>query len=125
MLLLFCGTPAAERTEERKQEEELLEAAREGDISTLSQLVSVPERKVFNNQAKIRDSINSKENLPLRRRKPHPALCRVYWGWRQIRLISLVSSVTTATWRQLKDSGSSQELIFTLPLSLTIINKAF
>eukprot|EP00066_Takifugu_rubripes_P023595 XP_011612861.1 PREDICTED: oxysterol-binding protein-related protein 1-like isoform X2 [Takifugu rubripes] len=31
---------AAERTEERKQEEELLEAAREGDLSTLSQLLS-------------------------------------------------------------------------------------
>jgi len=32
--------PAAERTEERKLEEELLEAAREGNFSTLTKLVS-------------------------------------------------------------------------------------
>lgn len=31
---------AAERTEERKLEEKLLDAAREGDFSTLTQLVS-------------------------------------------------------------------------------------
>lgn len=37
---LLSGTPAAERTEERKLEEELLEAAREGDLSTLTRLVS-------------------------------------------------------------------------------------
>lgn len=37
---LLFGTPAAERTEERKLEEELLEAAREGDLSTLTRLVS-------------------------------------------------------------------------------------
>lgn len=49
VILLFGWTPAAERTEERKQEEELLEAAREGDLSTLGQLVSVTEHKVFNN----------------------------------------------------------------------------
>lgn len=36
----FSIHSAAERTEERKLEEELLEAAREGDLSTLSQLVS-------------------------------------------------------------------------------------
>lgn len=48
-VLWLFWTPAAERTEERKQEEELLEAAREGDLSTLSQLVSVPEHNVFNN----------------------------------------------------------------------------
>lgn len=37
---LLFGTPAAERTEERKLEEELLDAAREGDLSTLTRLVS-------------------------------------------------------------------------------------
>lgn len=37
---LLLLTPAAERTEERKLEEELMEAAREGDLSTLTQLVS-------------------------------------------------------------------------------------
>lgn len=58
----------------------------------------------------------------MRRRKPQAALCRVYWGWHQFRWICHVSSVTTATRSQLKDSGSSQELLFTLPLFLTIIN---
>lgn len=37
--LILSLTPAAERTEERKLEEELLDAAREGDLSSLSQLV--------------------------------------------------------------------------------------
>lgn len=54
---------AAERTEERKREEKLLEAAREGDLSTLSQLVSVTGHKVSNSQVKIRDSISSKESF--------------------------------------------------------------
>lgn len=38
--LMLVLIPAAERTEERKLEEKLLEAAREGDLSTLTQLVS-------------------------------------------------------------------------------------
>ena len=38
--LTLLLTSAAERTEERKLEEELLEAAREGNLSTLTQLVS-------------------------------------------------------------------------------------
>lgn len=38
--------PAAERTEERKLEEKLLEAAREGDLSTLIQLVSGTHRYI-------------------------------------------------------------------------------
>lgn len=37
---LLSWTPAAERTEERKLEEELLDAAREGDLSALTRLVS-------------------------------------------------------------------------------------
>lgn len=41
---LYPGCSAAERTEERKLEEKLLEAAREGDLSTLSQLVRVNVR---------------------------------------------------------------------------------
>lgn len=39
--LKYCFCAAAERREMRRQEEKLLEAAREGDLSTLSKLVSV------------------------------------------------------------------------------------
>lgn len=37
---------AAERTEERKLEEQLLDAARDGDITTLTQLVSARRQRV-------------------------------------------------------------------------------
>lgn len=44
-------------------------------------------------------------------------------GSLQFTLMSLVSSVVIAKARQLKDSGSSQEMMISLPLFLTTSNK--
>lgn len=45
-ICFFFKLIAAERTEERKLEEQLLESAREGDVSKLTQLVSSHTRHI-------------------------------------------------------------------------------